>query len=350
MRRSVYLSLGLAAAVGAWMYSGSFTGAAPRPVEREPAAPPPMTVLVQHARSEEVTRLVVVQGQLEPLRRVEIRAETAGQVVELPVEKGTPVAAGTVLVSLAEDDRLAHLARAEAEVAARAVEVEGFRRLNAKGLQGESQLKAAEAALAAAEADVKRLRLDLDKTRITAPFDGVLEDRLVERGSLVERGDAVAELVDRASLLAVGQVPQRNAGQVTVGQPVAVRLLDGRTAEGRVTFVASVAEEGTRSFRIEARVPNAGDALPAGVSAELSVEVGKVSAHFLSPAALTLDDHGRVGVKTVHPDSTVGFFPVSLVRTAAEGIWVTGLPEEARVIVQGQGFVTSGQRVEAVSS
>ena len=106
MRRSVYLSLGLAVAVGAWMYSGTFTGAAPRPVEEKPIAPPPMTVLVQHVSSESVDRLVVVQGQLEPLRRVEIRAETAGQVVDLPVEKGTPVTAGTVLVSLAEDDRL----------------------------------------------------------------------------------------------------------------------------------------------------------------------------------------------------------------------------------------------------
>ena len=59
-----------------------------------------------------------------------------------------------------------------------------------------------------------------------------------------------------------------------------------------------------------------------------------------------LDDSGEVGVKSVNDeDVVVRFYPIDLVRTEADGIWVSGLPAQVRVIVQGQGFVTEGEAV-----
>jgi multidrug efflux system membrane fusion protein len=358
MKASAFLSVALAGAVGAWMLSGALSdrgdlGAQSPAPSSEPAAPAPasplaMKVQVVDLHAQPVARELVVQGQLEPRRRVEVRAETAGLVVELPVAKGRRVKAGEPLVRLAEEDRRAQIARAEAEVRSRELVVDGQRNLKNKGLQAETQLKAAEAALAAARAELERLRLDLARTRIIAPFDGVVESRPVEQGSLVERDDPVAELVDDAVLLAVGDAPQQGAGALAPGQPVQVRLLDGHEAEGRLSFVASVAEPGTRSFRVEAEIENPDGRLSAGISAELRVRLGEDPAHFLSPAALTLDDLGQVGVKSVSADDRVEFHPVSLVRTESNGVWVAGLPDRVRVIVQGQGFVTAGEQVEPV--
>jgi len=352
MKRSAYLSLGLLCAVAVWMLSGTLVGAS-RP---DPAASAPlvsagsrlMKVLVADSAAETATREVVVQGQLEPRRRVEIRAQTAGQVVELPVEKGTRVSAGDVIAELAQDDRAAQLARAEAEVASRQLDLSASEKLGRKGMQAQTQIKSAQAALAAAEAELERLRIDLDHTRVRAPFDGVVETRAVEVGSLLERADPVVELVDASALKAVGYVPQQSAGDLALGQVVKVRLLDGRTVEGKTTYVARVADSGTRSFQVEAEVPNPGGSLFSGVSAELRIAVAEERAHFLSPAVLTLDDSGRVGVKAVEGGDEVAFYPISLVRTEANGVWVSGLPTRVRVITQGQGFVNSGEMVDPV--
>ena len=76
----------------------------------------------------------------------------------------------------------------------------------------ENRLRAAEAALAAAEAELERAALELEYTRIKAPFDGVLEERFVELGSHLEKGDKAALLVDESELKAVGRVSQQSAG------------------------------------------------------------------------------------------------------------------------------------------
>jgi multidrug efflux system membrane fusion protein len=352
VKRSAYFSIGLLGAVTAWMLTGSLLGAS-RTEVAFPASPAtsgsqPMKVLVADLVAETVTRQVVVQGQLEPRRRVEIRAETAGQVIELPVEKGARVTKGKVIAKLAQDDRAAQLASAEAEVASRQLDLSASEKLGRKGMQAQTQIKSAQAALAAAEAELERLRIDLEHTSIRAPFNGVVETRAVEVGSLVERADPVVELVDASVLKAVGHVPQQSVGDLKLGQTVEVRLLDGRKAAGRITYLARVADSGTRSFRFEAEVQNADGALFSGVSAELRVAVSEEAGHFLSPAVLTLDDGGRVGVKVVEGADEVAFYPISLVRTEADGVWVSGLPTRVRVITRGQGFVMAGETVEPV--
>ena len=350
MQAKAYLSIGLLAAASTWMLSGTLIGAsrtespADAPVSAQ--APRLMKVRVADLSAGVVTREVVVQGQLEPLRRVEIRAETTGRVVGVPVDKGKRVARGDLLAELAANDRPAQIARAEAEVASRRLDLSAAEQLGRKGMQAQTQVKAAEAALAAAEAELERLRIDLEHTRVRAPFDGVVETRAVEVGSLLERADPVAELVDASKLKAVGDVPQQEAGAVALGQDVTVRLLDGRTVQGRITYLARVAETGTRSFRVEAEVPNPGGSLQSGVSAELRIAVGEQMGHFLSPAVLTLDDSGRVGVMVLADGDEVAFYPVALLRTQSDGVWVSGLPERVRVITQGQGFVVAGETVD----
>lgn len=353
MKRSAYLSIGLLCAVAAWMLSGSLVGASrtdsASAVTAAAVEPEPMRVRVADLRAERVVREVPLQGHLEPYRRVELRAQTGGLVTALPVEKGARVSAGDVLVELAVEDREAQIARAEAEVASRRLDLSASEKLGSKGMQARTQIKAAAAALAAAEAELERLRIDLAHTRIRAPFDGLIETRTVELGSLLDRGDPVLELVDASVLKAVGDVPQQSAGALALGQPVAVHLLDGRSAEGRIVYLSRVADSKTRSFRVEAEIPNPDGSLYSGVSAELRIAVGEERAHFLSPAVLTLDDSGKVGVKTVTDDDRVAFHPIALVRSEAGGVWVTGLPERARVITRGQGFVATGESVRSVT-
>jgi multidrug efflux system membrane fusion protein len=349
MKRSTYLSLGLLAATGAWMLSGPLMSSVRPPAAPEVAPPDPrMSVSVVTLSAGTVTRRIVVQGQLEPRRQVAVSARTAGRVVELPVDKGATVKRGDVIAVLGKDDRPALVAKAEAQVARRELELEAAQRLRARSMQSEVQLKLARAELASAKADLELARLDLARTQIRAPFDGVLEQRRVEQGSLLESGDEVAQVLDESTLKAVGHVPQVDATALAEGQAVEVMLLDGRSASGRITYIARAADSQTRSFRVEAEIPNPEARLNAGMSAELRIAVGSARAHFISPAMLSLDPSGRVGVKSVADDDIVHFHEAEVVRTQADGVWVSGLPGDVRVIVQGQGFVNAGERVVPV--
>ena len=350
---SFLLSGALLLLVTAWMASGQLRGSAESArtatTAHELRAVAPMKVLIESLPASEVAVEVVVQGQIEPRRRLDLRAEISGQVVEIPVRKGARVAQGQVLLRLAADDRPARVAQARAELARRRLDLEAERRLFDRKLQSESKLRVAEASVAAARAALQAAELELERTAIHAPFDSVVETIHVELGSFVDRADPMVELVDDTRLKAVGYVAQQSVPAVAVGQPVSVRLLDGRTVEGRIDFISNVADAKIRSFRVEAEVAPARGVLSAGISAELRIEVGAERAHFASPSVLTLDDQGRVGVKVVDENHTVVFHPISLVRTEADGVWVSGLPEDARVIVQGQGFVADGQVVAPVS-
>ena len=171
MRNSTYLSMGLLVAVVVWMLSGAFAKMPEQAQTEEPKKMlQKMKVRVLTVKAEQITREIVVQGELEPLRQVVVSAQTTSRVVALPIAKGEKVKTDTLLVQLAEEDRAAQLKRAIATVNNQKIEVAGARKLKQKGLQAENRVKAAEAGLATAEADLKRARLELDYTRIKAPF------------------------------------------------------------------------------------------------------------------------------------------------------------------------------------
>ena len=350
MKNSTYLSLGLLLAVVLWMLSGAMADVSEPDVATDEGVKPipALKVRVLDVTAKEIDREIVVQGELEPLRQVEVRAQTGSRVVGLPAAKGEWVEGDTPIIELAAEDRHAQFKRAQAEVSNQKLEVEGARKLQQKGLQSQNRLKAAEAALAAAEAELKRARLELEYIRIKAPFSGVFEARYVELGSHLEKGDSVAMILDESVLKAVGRVSQQSAGKLSMGQLIKVRLLDGREAQGKVTYISRLGDSETHSFRVEAEVPNPEGLLNAGVSAELRIVTGAETAHFLSPAVLSLNDSGVVGVKSVDSEERVRFHPVDLVRTEADGVWVSGLPDVARVITQGQGFVNAGEVVVPV--
>ena len=72
------------------------------------------------------------------------------------------------------------------------------------------------------------------------------------------------------------------------------------------------------------------------------------NAHFISPAHLSLNERGEIGVKAIAENQTVGFHEVEIVRATADGVWVTGVPEVIRIVTVGHGFVAEGERVTPV--
>lgn len=376
---SSLLAIGLAAAVVIWMLTGlvgarspsaedasepdgAYRGSSPaesRPSETRgggqmrAAVPSPgetagVRVSVRKSVARPVVREVVISGRTEPNRSVEIKAETEGRVVALGAERGARVAAGDRIASLDVRDRNARILEAEALIAQHELQYQAAKRLEGQQLIAEAQIAEAYARLVAARATLEEIQLDLARTTVTAPFDGVLEDRSVEIGDYVGIGDPIARIVDNDPLIAVAEVSEREIGALTVGSVGRVQLVDGRVIEGTIRYLSPAADPSTRTFRIELALMNEDSVLPAGMTAELRLPSVEVRAHFVSPALLTLDDAGSIGVKTVDEHGKVRFHEVNIVQSASDGIWVTGLPDESLVITVGQGFVAIGETVQAI--
>ncbi|MDH3234696.1 MAG: efflux RND transporter periplasmic adaptor subunit [Alphaproteobacteria bacterium] len=351
VKRSVLIALGIAGAFGLWFASAAIdrdAGGTPGPEKKAQAAQPVVTVMVATRTARSVAREIVVQGQTEPDRTVLVRAETDGQVAVIVAKRGARVTKGQIIARLKIDDREAKLREAEATVVQREVVYKSYTGLAKRGHQSANRVAEARAALEAARAALERIKLDIKNTVIRAPIDGYLNTRDIEIGDYLKTGDLVAKIVDIDPLVVAGQVPQQVVAQMKPGAKIAVRFVTGARAVGTIRYVATLADVSTRTFRIEANVPNPKAQIPAGLSAELRIVIARMSAHFISPATISLGDDGRLAVKTVGKDSRVRAYSVDIVRAETGGLWVAGLPKSARIIIRGQGFVREGDLVKAV--
>jgi len=307
-----------------------------------------MRVEVSALAVEAMDREISLQGQLEPAQHLFLKAKTSGALDRFMVEKGERVTLGQPLVSLDIAGRENNLAEARARVKTARSEQQAAKSLRKQRLQSQLQLEQAEAGLESARAGLAAVELDISNTTITAPFSGVVNDLPIDIGSLVERGDVVAELIDDRSFHVSAYASQQSLSSLEVGQSVTVKLITGENLDGKLTYISSIADSQTRSFKVEARVWNTSGSIAAGVSASMYIPVEQVNATFISPSALSLGVNGELGVKAVDAEDMVEFLPIKLVSTSLDGAWVSGIPGNTRVITMGQGFVNVGEVVDPV--
>ncbi|MDH5254328.1 MAG: efflux RND transporter periplasmic adaptor subunit [Gammaproteobacteria bacterium] len=352
-RRPWIIAAGLTVAVSLWLASGFLGEELPRKADagaQTASAAGAVRVQTRAQQAEPVTRTISVYGRTAPARSVEIKAETSGRVTALGIARGEPAAAGQPLVRLDLRDRQARLEQARASVSEHQSAWEAQQELKPQGYISDTQLAETRAKLEAARAELIRAELDLEYMNVRAPFDGTVQERAVEVGDYVRAGDPVVTFVDNRSLIVTGSIAEQDAGFVRVGGNATAVLVTGQEARGRIRYLAPVAEESTRTFTVELEIPNPGGKLPAGVTAEMRIPGGEVLAYRVAPSLLTLDANGDLGIKVVDAANQVVFHKVEIAHSEANGVWVTGLPDTANIIVVGQGYVSAGQPVRAVAA
>ena len=295
------------------------------------------------------TLTVRVRGRTEAYRLVEVRAEQAGRIVSNPIARGARVSEGDVLCEIAVDTRQTDLEEAVARREQAEFEYEAALDLQRRDLQSDVAVAQYRAALESARAAVARAELALEKIRIVAPFDGIVETRTVEIGDLLNVGTVCASVLDDNPMLLVGLVPEQDVGRIEIGAEVSAELVSGETITGRVIYLARSADPSARSYRIEVEVDPGQLAIRSGITTEMQVGASRISAHLIPPSALTLDDAGLLGVKTIDRRNIVEFRNVEIVGDNTSllnpGVWVTGLDGEVNLITVGQEIVFPGQTV-----
>ena len=362
IRGSIVTATILALAVGGWILSGQFGDApAPQAAETEAAGSestgtatskkePPLTkVRTRRIKAEDYASVVLVTGQTEASRQITIRSQLDGRVVKVGPRKGQPVKRGQMLMTFDKEDWPARVEEAEARVKQREMEHGAARKLAKKGFQAETKLAEAFANLQASRTQLKRMQTDLRNTVIFAPFDSVLNERHVEIGDVLRKGDPIAELIDLNPILVTAYVSERDYLSLNRGQAAKARLADATEFPGIVRYISSAAEPTTRTFRVELEIPNPDSTLVAGVTAELALPLPPIPAHRVSAALFTLDSGGQLGLKIIDPSNTVVFVPVRIIGGTDREVFVTGLPAVVNVITVGQDFVVAGEKVVPVS-
>ncbi len=353
------------------------------------AASKAVKVVVQTSVAQTIDGAVLMRGETQADRQVEVRSETTARVISEPLRKGSFVETGDMLCQLDTGTRESTLAEAKArlkEAEARVPEAqarldEAFAsrdeaeinfnaasKLSQGGFASETRLaetkarvssasasieaakaglETAQAGIESAEAAVHAAEQEIDRLTIVAPFSGLLETDTAELGSLMQPGSLCATVIRLNPIKVVGYVPETEVARVNVGALAGAELATGQEVGGIVTFLSRSADPTTRTFLVEISVGNDDLSIRDGQTAEILIAGEGSKAHRLPQSALTLNNEGRLGVRIVGDGNIVRFRDVTLVRDDADGIWLTGLPDEADVIVVGQDFVTDGVLVEA---
>lgn len=278
-----------------------------------PAAPvteaAPIQVTTRPAEQKQMPRFLRVTGQLKGSQEARVAADAAGKVVEAPVERGSVVKAGDVLIKL--DDRSATLSLKEAEAsvasaqlkldwsndelkrnqplaANKAISDTDFQRLK-------NDKASAEAGLAAAVARRDSARKQLDDATIRAPFSGTVAERLTDLGEYVRVDSEIVHLVAIHRLHLWLNVPETAVGSIKPGQAVSftVPAYPKDSFTGTVRHIGASVREAARDLIIEAEVANEDGRLKPGMFAEGRVSLGDEPVVTVPLAALRSEGSAR---------------------------------------------------------
>jgi multidrug efflux system membrane fusion protein len=348
------VALGVLATTGIWVATGQFSSVgsarsdtAEQAAPKEEVATTRKIVQVAVLPQVEHARVIRVPGQTAADKESVLASRAAGIIEDLLVSKGDRVEKGDVILRLESEGKEAALASAEQSLKQRRAEANAAERLAKSGNTPALQLDAARTALASAQSALEMAKADLDRITVHAPFSGVIDKIHVEEGSAIMQGAEVATLLKLDPIVIIGEVSERELGNIQTGDKADVSLVNGEVLTGTLSYVSRAASPQTRTFRMEVSVANPDNLIPAGMTAEIAVRADALQAVALPRSVVTLHPDGNLGVRSVDDDGTVAFHPIQIVDDTAQALFVAGVPANSRIIVAGQDFVVDGEKVDA---
>lgn len=398
MNRSIGFCVATAAALAAALFVAACGGETTKAAA--PPEPSPVAIHVAQVQSQPIDRFLRVTGSLAADEKADVAAEVGGRVISTPVERGTRVTAGTVLIRISATEADASLREADANAA----QLEA--RLGLAAGQPFDPLKVpdvlnAKASLDWAEADFNRIKSLLDQkvvsqaeydqrltqvqaarqqyqtaqngaqqsyrslqaararvdlarksaadTTVRAPFSGIVAERLVSTGDFVSRGMKVATVVRIDPVRVQLTVPEQYLAQVKTGQPVrlSVDAYPNEVFTASVRFVSPALKTDQRALTVEAVAANADGRLKPGLFATALLQQPAPAPALLVPASAVETVAGTSRVYTINADQKVEERIVTTGEKVGDRIEITtGVKIGERVAANPRGKLSDGVRVQ----
>ena len=317
---------------------------------------PPVTISATVARTETWTPALTAVGTLRTEKGVNVTAQAPGIITALYFESGAKVNAGDLLVQQFIDDDLARLKALKAELRLAEITLQRANELVQDRLVPQLDLDTAESNLDRIRAELESVQVTIDKKSIRAPFAGQVGIRQVNIGQYIQPGDDIVSLESLQHILVVFPLPQRHLPQVRLGQPVEVSVdaYPDRVFGGEINAIEPEVNQATRSFWLQASLPNESIGLYPGMFAEVSIPLAAEESVVTVPqAAITFSPYGD-SVYVIQdatgasgpPEPTVQNVFVTTGATRGDQVAIVGgLAAGERVVTSGQLKLRNGSRV-----
>lgn len=313
---------------------------------------PPMPVEVSPVKIQNVSDRFEAVGTIEAIRSITVVSEIDGAVMSLPFQEGTFLRRGGLIAQLDDSQLKAEMARSEALRDQSQATFNRVKSVVEQGAGAPQDLDDAGAALKVAQANYALSKARFDKTRISAPFDGLVGARRVSIGTFLRAAQAVTDLADIDEIRVTFSAPERFLSRLTRGEAVSVSTtaFPGFQLKGKIIVVEPLIDVATRSARVVAQVGNIGRKFRPGMSANV---VAVLSEH---PNAVTIPNEAVFGsgnqsfVFIVKSDSTVSRIPLTLGTRLSDVVEVLdGLRPGMTVVRAGHQKLMEGGKVMPMS-
>lgn len=314
---------------------------------------PPMPAETAVVTKERVFDRFEAVGTVEASDAITVVSEIDAAVVSLPFREGQPIARGGLIARLDDDQLRAEVDRTSAVRDQAKATYERVKEVVGQGAGSAQDLDDAAAGLKVAEANLALARTRLSKTRITAPFSGLVGSKRVSPGAYLRAGTAITDLAQVQTLKVTFSVPERYLGKLQRGSAVSVSTtaFPGYALTGKIDVIDPTLDPGTRSAQVIARVPNPGNRFRPGMSANISAVLSERMNALTIPSEAVFAEGAQTFVYVVGADSTVARTPVTLGTRLADVVEVVeGLKEGDRIVRAGHQKLFDKARVMPVDS
>jgi RND family efflux transporter MFP subunit len=328
------------------------------------------TVNVTTAKSAPKDQQLTLPGTVASWQDAQIYARTTGYVAKWDVDIGTRVKKGQRLAELDTPDVDNQLLQGKAQMRTdianmnfAKITADRYEKLVKQGLvatqtgdQFVAQYKADFATVQADEANVAHLQNLEDFKYIVAPFDGVITQRNLDIGALIDAGSTGSNLfviADTSKLRVYVDVPEIYAASIQVGMPaeVALNTYGAKPITGTVTRTADALDATTRTLRTEIDVDNTTQGLVPGVYANVKLGVSTASKNFIVPSNTLLFRSEGLSVALVDGQQHIRVQPITLGRDFGSTVEVVdGLQDNDRIVISPPDSMYDGQQVNVAKN
>jgi membrane fusion protein (multidrug efflux system) len=315
-----------------------------------PQGPPPATVEVLSVALQTFEDRADLLGELQAENSVFVRSEMPGIIEAILFEEGAEVEAGSVLFQLRDREQNARLHEAEAELALAQEDFTRTQKLARLNAAAAAQLDKAASVLAVAKARTELRRVELERTRIRAPFAGRAGARLVSPGARIKADDQLVRLDAMDPLALVFTVPEVVLPLARIGAEFSldVAAFPGRRFPGAIRFIAPSVDSASRRILIKGRVPNPDRMLLPGMFARVEATLGEREAMLVPEEALVTTPEGNF-VWRVGAGDEAERVPVEVgMREPGRVELKSGLSPGDRIVTAGTHKLRPGAKVKPV--
>lgn len=314
---------------------------------------PPMPAEVASVETRNVADKYDAVGTIEAIDAVTVVSEINAAVVSIPFNEGNHIKRGDLIAQLDDEQLAAEVHRAEALYTQSQANYKRVKSIVEQNAGTPQDLDDALASLKVAEANLKLAEARLAKTRITAPFDGMVGARKVSVGSFLRSGDAITELANLNEIRVSFSAPERFLAQLERGSEVIVStpVYPGHEVKGKIIAIEPVIDSDTRSARIVAQVQNPELKFHPGMSADVSVILSERSEALTIPNEAIFANGGQSFVYAVNEDSTVKRVAVTTGLILSDVVEITGgLEKGMHVVKAGHQKLFEGAKIMPINS